>query len=241
MPLKFTIKNIVIAIWFLITIIISVLLMLPGLLLLAIGQRTTSDRYLNRLGTIYSRHLLMVFGARVTVNGLENLPETNRICFVSNHQGLMDIPMIAGYIPKTVGFIAKKELGKIPILNIWLRAMNCVLIDRSNPRSSIGTMQLAIKNIQKGHAMVIFPEGTRSRQHEMGKFKSGSFKLVTGSDALAVPLTINGSYKVIEETGKITSSEIILTIHPAINVSELSRSDKAGLSTKVETQIRSVL
>jgi 1-acyl-sn-glycerol-3-phosphate acyltransferase len=153
----------------------------------------------------------------------------------------MDIPLITGYIPKTVGFIAKKELARSPIMNIWLRALNCVMIDRSNPRASIKTIERSIKHIQKGHAMVIFPEGTRSRKHEMLRFKPGAFRLVEGADSYAVPLTIDNTFKILEATGTVRSTAVTLTIHPAINVRSLSEEEKVKLHERVENTIRAGL
>jgi 1-acyl-sn-glycerol-3-phosphate acyltransferase len=182
-----------------------------------------------------------MFGIKVDVYGLENLPKSNNLCFISNHQGLADIPLITGYIPKTVGFIAKKELGRIPFLNIWMSALGCLLIDRKNLRNSLHTIEKGIRQIEKGHPMVIFPEGTRSRNGHLGNFRPGSFKLVTGSNAPAVPVSISGSYKVVEETGIITSSKIKLIIHPAIDVSLLSEIEKTNLHQKVREIILSGL
>lgn len=195
----------------------------------------------NAIAGFYSRFVFVLFGIKVLVKGKENIPKIGNVCFISNHQGLADIPLIVGYIPKTVGFIAKVELGRIPILNIWMRAMKCVLIDRLNARNAVFAINRAIENIQQGHPMVIFPEGTRSRSAVMGQFKPGSFKLVTGSGCFAVPVTINGTYNIVETTGKIASSRLTLTIHPAIDVSTLSPDQKAKLSERVHEIVKSAL
>lgn len=239
--MKFNIKNIIVVLYAFVSVVLTLPLMIPALILMSFGYQKLAFRYLNRMGKAYAKLFFWVIRVRVEVTGLENLPGSNNICFVSNHQGLMDIPLITGYIPRTVGFIAKKELGRIPIMNIWLRALNCVLIDRSNPRSTIKTIDRSIRQIQKGHAMVIFPEGTRSRMHQMASFKPGAFKLVAGADAFAVPLTINNTYKVLEETKTIKAYPISLTIHPAIDVKQLSAGEKAKLHEIIEETIRSGL
>jgi len=239
--MKLNFKNIVILAYGIITIILTLPLMIPALVLMLFNSQKLAFRYLNRLGKLYAKQILYVIGVRIEVKGLENLPDSDNICFVSNHQSLIDIPLITGYIPKTVGFIAKKELAKIPVLNIWLRAMNCVMLDRSNPRASIKTIARSIRQIQKGHAMVIFPEGTRSRSQQMRKFKPGAFKLVAGANAYAVPLTINGTFGVVEETGTFTSTRVSLIIHPAIHVRELSAEEKSKLHIEIEEIVRAGL
>jgi 1-acyl-sn-glycerol-3-phosphate acyltransferase len=238
---RFSILNILFVLYLAFLAILSPFLMIPGFLMQLAGKQKTADRLFNSIAKMFSKSVFSLFGVRVKVKGRENIPEQGNVCFVSNHQGLADIPLIIAYIPKTVGFIAKKELGNIPILNIWMRAMKCVLIDRLNARSAVNTINLAIENIKNGHAMVVFPEGTRSLSSEMGSFKPGSFKLVTGAGCKAVPVTISGTYKLIEATGKVTPTTVSLTIHPAIDVNELSKDEKAILSQRVENIVRSAL
>jgi 1-acyl-sn-glycerol-3-phosphate acyltransferase len=239
--MKLNLRNVIVVAYAFITVLLTLPLMIPALVLMLFNSQKLAFRYLNRLGKLYAKQFLFMIGVRVEVKGLENLPKSSNICFVSNHQSLMDIPLITGYIPKTVGFIAKKELARIPIMNIWLRALNCVMIDRSNPRASIKTIERSIKHIQKGHAMVIFPEGTRSRKHEMLRFKPGAFRLVEGADSYAVPLTIDNTFKILEATGTVRSTAVTLTIHPAINVRSLSEEEKVKLHERVENTIRAGL
>ena len=238
---KFTLINVAFVTVLFILAVISPFLMLPAFILMVFGIFKTADRIINAIAGFYSRFVFALFGVKVDVKGKENIPKSGNVCFISNHQGLADIPLIVGYIPKTVGFIAKVELGKIPVLNIWMRAMKCVLIDRVNARNAILAINRAIENIKQGHPMVIFPEGTRSRCAEIGQFKPGSFKLVTGSDCIAVPVTINGTYKIVETTGIITPSALSLTIHPAIDVSALSPEEKTKLSERVYEIVKSAL
>ena len=239
MPFKITPLNIVFAFYVLLMALLTPVLLLTALPVRIFSSRRNTEKYIAWLARLYARHLFFMFGVRVDSRGLENIPDSDNVCFISNHQGLADIPLIIGYIPKTVGFIAKKELGRIPILNIWMRALGCVLIDRGNLRSSLATIDKGILQIQKGRPMVIFPEGTRSRKNEMRSFKPGSFKLVTGTNALVVPVSISGTYKIIEETGKLNPTRIKLTIHPAIDVSRLSKEEKENLYQRVENIVRS--
>lgn len=239
MPFKITPLNIVFAFYVLLMALLTPVLLLSALPVRIFSSRRHTEKYIARLARMYARHLFFMFGVRVDSRGLENVPDSDNVCFISNHQGLADIPLIIGYIPKTVGFIAKKELGRIPILNIWMRALGCVLIDRGNLRSSLATIDKGIRQIQKGRPMVIFPEGTRSRKNEMRSFKPGSFKLVTGTNAWVVPVSISGTYKIIEETGKLNPTRIKLTIHPAIDVSRLSKEEKENLYQRVESIVRS--
>ncbi|HPE35488.1 MAG TPA: lysophospholipid acyltransferase family protein [Bacteroidales bacterium] len=235
---KFRLINVFFVVYVIFLAVLSPFLMIPAFVLHLLGSHKTADRLVNGIARIYAKNLFFTFGIKVKVKGIECVPKSGKVCFISNHQGLADIPLIVGYIPKTVGFIAKRELHSIPILNMWMRAMKCVLIDRTNARNAVAAINKAIENIKNGYPMVIFPEGTRSRSATMGKFKPGSFKLVTGSNCLAVPVSISGTYKLVEESGVITPGNLILTIHPAIDVASLTAEEKAKLSDSVENIIR---
>jgi 1-acyl-sn-glycerol-3-phosphate acyltransferase len=204
--------------------------------------RKAQDSYICFLANMWGRSLIRVAGGKVTVSGLENIPVQNNICFISNHQGVFDIPLIVGYIPKAIGFIAKKELVFIPVIGLWIKVIHCIFIDRSNKRKSVQTIQQGVKNIATGHPMVIFPEGTRSQSNKMGEFKSGSLKLALRSNALVIPLTIDGSYKIREENnGIITPASVNLTVHPVIDISVLNEEEKKNLAGRLWKIIHSGL
>jgi len=241
MLIKMKLKLVPINIIF-ITYLVMLALLSPVLFIFAIPIYLTAgkkyaDRYLNGIASVYSRNMFFMFGMKIIVEGKENLPKTNNICFVSNHQGLADIPLIVGFVPKTIGFIAKKELGRIPILNVWMKGLGCILIDRSDVRQSLKVIEQGVKQIERGHPMVIFPEGTRSRSNRVGTFKPGAFKLVLGTKAFAVPITIDGSYKMFEENWVIKRTTIRLVIHPPINVSGLNREAQKELPEIIRNQI----
>lgn len=241
MKFKFTLRNVFFVTNILILALLTPFVLVPALLAYLFRAHRFADRYTNAMSSYYARHMYFVGSAKVKIHGLHNLPSSNRVCFVSNHQGIADIPLIVGFIPKTIGFIAKKELGRVPFLNIWMRAMHCLLIDRGNVRQSLTIIERGSRQIQQGHPMVIFPEGTRSRSRRMGAFKPGAFKLVLGANAIAVPLTIDGTYKIVEATGKITPVTVQLTIHPPVDVSKLSEEQKKTLHSDFARIIASAL
>lgn len=215
--------------------------LLPALFLFLIGLKKQSDRYVYWLAKIYGRNFIKVAGAKVEVTGLEKLPKSSNICFISNHQGLADIPLIVGYIPKPIGFIAKKELKMIPVLNVWITAQHCVYIDRKNPRKSLKAIEMGAENIKKGHSMVIFPEGTRARSNNMRKFKQGSLKLALQANAIIVPVTIMNSYKLFEEHGVLRKANIKIIIHDPIYSEKISSESQKNLISELETIIRKPL
>lgn len=206
------------------------------------GLKERADKFIFIVTSIWSRHLVRAAGASVAVSGMENLPQENKICFVSNHQGDFDIPILIGYIPKMIGFIAKRELLFIPILGIWMKALHCVFINRMSPRDSVRVIQSGVEQIKNGYPMVIFPEGTRSKTQTMRPFKSGSIKLALRSNALIVPVTIDGTYKIRgDKKWRIAPSSVSLKIHPSIDVTTLSSDEKKNLHISLRDIIYSGL
>jgi len=180
-------------------------------------------------------------GSRVNVVGLENIPD-GAVLFVANHQSNYDIPVFMSYIRKPKGFVAKIETKKVPLLHYWMEFMDCIFIDRNDLRQQAKTIIECIKQLQNGHSMVLFPEGTRSKGGSVGEFKAGSFKLATKSKVPIVPVTVDGTYKIMEANGgRIKPADITITIHPAIPTAELAREEETLLPDKVKEIILSAL
>ena len=189
----------------------------------------------------WARQMIAAAGGRVEVSGLENLPAHEGVLFVSNHQGAFDIPLLIGFVPVLKGFVSKKENFRLPIVSTWMRLLGCIVIDRGNLRQSARAIGRGIRDLKAGRSLVIFPEGTRSKSGNLQRFKEGSFKLATRSGAAIVPLTIDGSYRLLESNrGRIRPGVIRLHIHPAIPAAECSAA-KADLAERVQAIVGSVL
>lgn len=229
------------AIYVILHFIISMILgILPASVLSVLGFHKTRDRILRFNGALLARGIVFFLGGKVEVIGAENIPDDDRrICFVSNHQSYLDIPLIVSYIPILTGFITKIELKKVPILRSWIRALGCVYIDRSNARSQLKAILDGVEKLKQGHPLVIFPEGTRSKSEEFGTFKSGSMKLATKSKSIIVPLTISGTYRLLENTERSRLREPVrLLIHPPIPTENLDAQELKEIPEKVFSVIR---
>lgn len=207
---------------------------IPSALLRALGAESLSERW-NRINAIgISRTILFTLGSRVRVSGAEHIqPPGSKVCYVVNHQSMLDIPVLIAYGHVWAGFIAKKELRSVPILNFWIQSMHCVYIDRASPRSSIDAIFKGVDNIRKGIPMVIFPEGTRSKTDKLGEFKPGSLKLATRAKALVVPITIDGTRGALENKKGIGFPVVNLTIAEPIDTAALSDEQMKGLSDTI--------
>ena len=234
-------------IWYLvffITIIISFPAMIRTNMLDKKGLIDKRDALVYKVTTAWANILLKVAGVKVNVHGLENLPKDRSVLFIGNHQGNFDIPIYMSKIPGLKGFVSKVEVQKIPGVRTWMKYMYCVFMDRSSIRKSGEAIIEGIKILKSNHSLVIFPEGTRSKGDTMGEFKAGSFKLATKSKAPIVPVTMNGSYKIMESNNKkwiLKPAEVDLYIHPVIYTDSLSKEEQEELPKKVYEIIKSKL
>lgn len=200
-------------------------------------KNRTEDRtlLLYKITHWWANFVLKLSGCKVHVEGLENIPKDKAALFVANHQSNFDIPLLMSVIDTPKGFIAKKELENIPLLSKWMKYIQCVFMDRNNLRQSAESIVKGINILKSGYSMVIFPEGTRSKGGQHSDFKAGSFKLATKSKSLIVPVTIDGTYKVLEESNnKIKASNLKVIIHKPIDPATLSKDQLNNLHEDVQ-------
>lgn len=134
--------------------------------------------------------LKLCFGLRI--EGPQNVPLEGGVLIVSNHASFLD-PMILGVgAPRPVYFMARDTLAKVPLLGAWMRGVGVVLVDRNAP--SAKTLATVIENLKQGHAVGVFPEGTRTTTGELGEFKRGILLLLKKTRATVVPAAIRGSF-----------------------------------------------
>lgn len=149
--------------------------------------------------TMWAPVILWVCGVKLKVSGLENVNVDHSYVLVSNHQSFLDIPVLFRALIINLYFVAKKELKKIPFLGWYMMATGMIFIDRSNRNKSIASLQRAAKLIQKGKSVIMFPEGTRSKDGYLADFKKGPFMLARQADVEVLPVGISepdGHFKV---------------------------------------------
>ena len=221
---------------------ITLLLTLPVLLVAKIRKKTMPERDFLKFTESIVREWALIqvrtSGARFHVSGADNIPD-EAVLFVSNHQSNFDIAVFLALIAKPKGFVAKIEIMKVPILRTWMKYINCVFLNRKDIRQSAKTILDGIKILKSGHSMVVFPEGTRSKGDTFGEFKAGSYKLATKSKVPIVPVTINGSYKIMEANKNwIKPADVYITIHPPIFTADLTDEELVKLPLEVENIIK---
>lgn len=206
------------------------------------GRLEELEELVNNTASNWAKLQVKMSGAKVKVYGEENIPADVPVLFVSNHQGNFDIALFMSFINKPKGYIAKIEMTKIPVLRTWMEYMHCVFMERGNLRKAAEAISEGIKVLKSGYSLVLFPEGTRSRGDSMNEFKAGGFKLATKSKVPVIPVTIKGSYRLMEQNNsKIVPAEVEIYIHPMIETANLTREDEIELPDRVKAIIQSKL
>lgn len=200
------------------------------------STKEKAEAYRDRVVFNWANFTIKIIGLKVNVVGKENIPKEACV-FISNHQSILDIPVLFYGAHRVMGFIAKKELLKVPVIGYWLKVAHCVPIDRENVREAIKVIQIGSENLLKGDSMGIFPEGTRAKDGIMKPLKKGSLKLATKAKAPIVPVTINGTYKAYELNKKIQSAEVTIIFDKPIYTDNISREEERELHTKVQDVI----
>lgn len=148
------------------------------------------------------RFILKMSGVTVTVKGMENVPEGQPVLYVGNHRSYFDI--LVGYttVPSLLGFVAKKEMKRYPLLSDWMTNVNCLFLDRKNLKEGLKTILEGIEKVKRGVSIWIFPEGTRNRGEdllELLPFKEGSLKIAEKSGCPVIPVAITGTAEIFEK------------------------------------------
>ena len=215
------------SVYFYIGLVVSLLCQIPRL----IGVQKKSAEEIHQVAQRWAAGNARRSGSRFHVEGLENVPDET-VLFVSNHQSNFDIAVLLTYLPVPHGYVSKIEITKVPVLHHWMRHMRCVFIDRKSLRQTAGVILEGIKILKSGHSLVLFPEGTRSKSETMLDFKAGSFKLATKAGVPIVPISINGTFRILEANrGRISPTDVYVKIYPAIPTKDLE--DLQSLPDKV--------
>lgn len=176
----------------------------------------------------WGRSILKLTGITIEIEGLENLACRGPVILMSNHQSLYDILVLLSSIPLQFGFLAKESLFKIPILGWHMSRAGYIPIDRSDSRDGVRSLLEGVQKIKRGKSVVIFPEGTRSLDNKIGSFKLGGFVMAIKAGIPIIPITINGSGKVIQKGEKRFSPNTIKLIigSPVITETYTSKEKK---------------
>ncbi len=234
------IKTVLFFTYFGISLFLSIFFALIYLILGALRLKTLQQNILITTTKLWAKSIIFVSGNRVQVENASVVPEETAL-FVVNHQSYFDIPVLMAYVPHFVGFIAKVELERVPMLSWWMKQMGCLFMDRQDMRQSLRIILEGIESLKTGHSLVIFPEGTRGDLGEMKNFKPGSLKLAVKAGVPIVPVTLKNTYKIYEEHQRVRKTDVTICFHEPIDVTTLERDALNNLHNEVQAIIKNAL
>lgn len=189
----------------------------------------------------WSRTELWAAGVRVTTAGLDRVKPSAPQIFVANHQSMFDIFAILACVPASVRFVAKRELGRIPVFSLAMRAAGHVFIDRGDRRSASRAMREAGERMKReGLSLGLFPEGTRSRTGALQDFKKGTFVLAIETQVEILPIAVDGGYRVARR-GRIRAGEMRLCVGAPLPTEGLGSDARDEVLTIVRSRIAAML
>ena len=168
-------------------------------------------------GKWWARFMCLLTFSPVECKGMENIDKTQSYIFAANHGSIYDVFVIYGYIGVPFKWIMRQELRKIPFIGAACAAAGHIFIKRENRRQSFRSLQTAENKLAEGVSVVIFPEGTRTRTGETGKFKRGAFHIAADLDLPIVPVSISGAFRIMPRN-KIypVPGHLKLTVHKPV-------------------------
>jgi 1-acyl-sn-glycerol-3-phosphate acyltransferase len=210
---------------------IYIIITLPILIIcFAVGLFSKTKQYeiSKTLVTGLTKGIMFLTGSKITITGLQNIPDET-VLFVGNHRSIFDIVLLINTLNRPFGFIGKKEVTKVPYLNLLMIAIGSLPIDREDPRKALKTILAGIELLKAGHPLVIFPEGTRNKISEKPlPFKQGSLKLAQKANVPVIPFSIQGTDDIFENNDhlSIKKSNVKLNFGEPIILSELSEENR---------------
>ncbi len=186
--------------------------------------------------------LLLGFGVRLDVEIRADLRAEQPYVFVANHQNLLDIPILARTLPHPFGFVAKLELEGVPFLGRALKMSPSVFVGGKDAKRSLESLRRAAKQIRDGRSVIIFPEGQRTFNAPMIKFKKSAFALAAEAGVPVVPVTIVDSYRLMNESVLASKpGRVRVVVHPPVHVAGQTLAELAPVMGEVRSVIASEL
>lgn len=226
----------------------TVLLLIPaiGVYTIVLGIVSLISSFVDRSGMFAHRCArwwarAILWTTRVRVERIGQPPTDGAGCiFVANHASLYDIPVLFAALPTELRIIAKATLGHVPFIGWHLRRSGHLLVDRQNPGASI--FKKMQRMARQGVSLMVFPEGSRSRDGRVGRFKGGVFLLALETGLSIVPVSVAGTRRVMPRGRLMVQPGVVrVTVHEPISTASLTREDARALAERARDLVASAV
>jgi len=207
-----------------------------GTLSIAASLVERRGRFAHGCARLWSRLILRTTGVGVRAAGVDRLDPGSSYVLASNHQSIYDIPIVFDSIPLQLRIVAKASLGRFPFLGWHLSRTGHLLVRRENPGASVFKRMAGL--VSDGASLIVFPEGTRSRDGRIARFKGGPFLIAIEAGLPLVPVTVAHSRHVMLKGRLMTCPGTVdLIVHEPIPTAGLTRDDARALAERVRSVV----
>ena len=224
----------------------SVFFLVPAITVytIVLGTASLFSSLLDRTGDLghgcarlWAQLILRTTGVKVEVSGLEVLDPHCSYVLAANHQSIYDIPILFASLPLQLRIVAKASLGRVPFLGWHLQRTGHLLVDRTNPGAGIVAKMRRL--VSESHSLIVFPEGTRSVDGTVARFKKGPVLVAVDAQLPVVPVSISGSRHVMRK-GQLTvlPGTVRMTIHPPVSTVGVTRGGFGSFAERIREQVR---
>ena len=223
----------------LITILITLIF---GSLLITCSWLDKKNILLKTCEFLWGKILIFFIGIKINIHGYDNI-KNKRYIFCSNHSSALDIPIALSIIKKPIVFLAKKQLFDIPFFGWILSSVGMIKVNRENKDKSKQSVDQAIEHIKNSRtSILVYPEGTRTKDNSLKPFKKGCFIIALKSKLPILPITIIGAGDVMPKSSLlINKKNINIYFHKEISTKNYDFNDKDILLEKVYNRIKGPL
>lgn len=210
--------------------------------LIWVGVFRRSADTMHSLVRYWGKIICRLSGVSVRMEGAEKLNPDRPYIFAANHQSQFDIIALQGYLEFNYRWLAKKELFKVPVWGTAMKLAGYISVDRAHSRQALRSLDAAARRIAEGTSVVIFPEGTRSKDGRLQPFKSGGMVLAIKSGVPLVPVAISGTHEILPK-GSITLRPGNITIrigHP-IETKDYKTNQRHELAERLQKEVEGLL
>jgi len=220
-------------------LLIIVLTMILATLIILAGLIDPHGKVVYRINTLWTRAILRAGGVKLKLAGLEKLDPSRPYIFMANHQSNLDIPILLQSLARfQLRWIAKKELLWVPFFGWAMWAAKHITVDRANPINAAKNLRRAKERIAAGISVVVFPEGTRSRDGRLQRFKKGGFLLAVQTNTEIVPVTIKGSRNLLPPGAwRLQSGTVEVVVDQPVSIAGYRPGNLRLLSDRVRAAI----
>lgn len=206
------------------------------------NQEASDLRQLRVVQAVF-KIILRICGTKVIVIGEENVPTDRPVLYIANHKSLFDVLITYIRCPRRTGYVSKDIIEKVPSLNLWMKRLYCLFLNRTDIKQGLKTILAGIENIKNGISMCIFPEGTRNKTEDLVlPFKEGSFKMAVKTGCPIVPMALTNTSAIFEDHFPIVKpTTVILEYGTPIYPNELDKETLKKIGAHCQEKVEEML